>query len=79
MQGGAIFTGGQLPLRLSNRKVAPVLPGRSSPNVALNVEITTRPDDVWMLQMTPNLIDEESGALASKRYLMIDRDTKYTQ
>jgi len=25
------------------------------------------------------LLDAESGALASKRYLIIDRDTKYTQ
>jgi putative transposase len=43
------------------------------------VGITTRPDEVWMLQMARNLIDEESGALASKRYLIVDRDTKYTQ
>ena len=40
--------------------------------------ITTRPDEAWMLQIGRNLIDEESGALASKRYLIIDRDTKYT-
>ncbi len=41
--------------------------------------ITTRPDEAWMLQVARNLIDEESGALASKRYLIVDRDTKYTQ
>ena len=41
--------------------------------------ITTRPDEVWMLQVCRNLIDEESGALASKRYLIVDRDTKYTR
>jgi hypothetical protein len=41
--------------------------------------ITTRPDAAWMLQMGRNLIDEESDALASKRYLIVDRDTKYTQ
>ena len=29
--------------------------------------------------MGRNLIDEESGALASKRYVIIDRDTKYTR
>ena len=40
--------------------------------------ITTRPNEAWMLQMGRNLIDEERGALASKRYLIIDRDTKYT-
>ena len=41
--------------------------------------ITTRPDEAWMLQVGRNVIDEESGALASKRYLIIDRDTKYTE
>ncbi len=41
--------------------------------------ITTRPDEVWMLQVGRNVIDEGSGALASKRYLIIDRDTKYTE
>jgi len=41
--------------------------------------ITTRPDEAWMLQVGRNLMDEESGALASKRYLIVDRDTKYTR
>src|ERR1035437_7253969 len=41
--------------------------------------ITTRPDEAWMLQVGRNLIDGEGGALASKRYLIVDRDTKYTQ
>ena len=41
--------------------------------------ITTRPNEAWMLQMGKNLMGEESGALASKRYLLIDRDTKYTR
>ena len=40
--------------------------------------ITTRPNGAWMLQMGRNLVDEEGGALASKRYLIVDRDTKYT-
>ena len=35
--------------------------------------ITTRPGEAWMLQLGRNLIDEQSGALASKRYLIIDR------
>jgi hypothetical protein len=39
--------------------------------------ITTQPDEAWMLQLGRNLIDEETGALASKHYLIIDRDTKY--
>ena len=41
--------------------------------------ITTQPDERWMLQVGRNLIDEESGTLASMRYLIVDRDTKYTQ
>ena len=41
--------------------------------------ITTRPDEAWMLQVGRNLMDEESGALASKHYLIVDRDTKYTR
>ena len=41
--------------------------------------ITTRPSEAWMLQVGRNLIDEESGALASKRYLILDRDAKYSQ
>jgi transposase InsO family protein len=41
--------------------------------------ITTRPDEGWMLQVGRNLIAEDDGALATKRYLIVDRDTKYTQ
>jgi len=40
--------------------------------------ITTRPDEGWMLQVGRNLTDSASGALRSKRYLIIDRDSKYT-
>ena len=40
--------------------------------------ITTQPDEVWMLQVARNLVDEGGGALAGKRYLIIDRGTKYT-
>jgi transposase InsO family protein len=32
-----------------------------------------------MLQLGRNLLDAESGALASKRYLIIDRDAKYSE
>lgn len=39
---------------------------------------TARPGEVWMLQIGRNLIDAESGALRGKRYLIIDRDSKYT-
>jgi putative transposase len=40
--------------------------------------ITTRPDEAWMLQVARNLTDSPAGALHSKRYLIIDRDTKYS-
>jgi putative transposase len=42
------------------------------------VGITTRPDERWMLQVGRNLIDAESGAMRGKGYLILDRDTKYT-
>jgi hypothetical protein len=40
--------------------------------------ITTRPGEAWMLQIGRSLTDE-GGALAGKRYLIIDRDTKYSE
>jgi putative transposase len=40
--------------------------------------ITTRPDEAWMLPAGRNLTDWQAGALRSKRYLIIDRDTKYS-
>ncbi len=41
--------------------------------------ITTRPDESWMLQIGRNEIDSAGGSLHSKRYLIIDRDTKYSE
>jgi putative transposase len=41
--------------------------------------ITTRPDESWMLQMGRNMTDSQSGALHAKRYLIVDRDTKYSK
>jgi len=41
--------------------------------------ITTQPDEAWMLQMGRNLLDDADGALAGKSFLIIDRDTKYSQ
>src|SRR2546426_2036589 len=41
--------------------------------------ITTRPDESWMLQIARNITDAQSGALNAKRYLIIDRDTKYSE
>ena len=41
--------------------------------------VTAKPGEVWMLQAGRGLVDCESGALRGKRYLIIDRDTKYTE
>ena len=41
--------------------------------------ITTRPDESWMLQIARNATDSQAGALHAKRYLIIDRDTKYSK
>jgi transposase InsO family protein len=41
--------------------------------------VTARPDEAWMMQIGRNLVDTESGALRQKRYLIIDRDEKYTE
>jgi len=38
--------------------------------------ITPRPDEAWLLQVGRNLVDADSGALALKRYLIVDRDAK---
>jgi transposase InsO family protein len=40
--------------------------------------ITARPDEAWIMQVGRNLVDTESGALRGKRYVIIDRDGKYT-
>jgi hypothetical protein len=39
--------------------------------------ITTHPDTQWMLQMARQLTDTVDGILLGKRYLILDRDTKY--
>jgi putative transposase len=41
--------------------------------------ITSRPDEAWMLQVGRHLLDAEDGVLAGKRYLIVDRDTKYSK
>jgi len=43
------------------------------------VGITTRPDEARMLQMARNLTDSEGGALRTKKYLITDRDSKYSE
>jgi transposase InsO family protein len=40
--------------------------------------ITTNPDTSWMLQVARNLTDTDDGFLLDKRYLILDRDTKYS-
>ena len=39
--------------------------------------ITTHPAAQWMLQMARQLTDAVDGILLGKRYLILDRDTKY--
>ena len=41
--------------------------------------ITVHPDERWMQQMARNVTMEGCGALRECRYLLHDRDTKYTQ
>jgi Homeodomain-like domain len=41
--------------------------------------ITIHPDEPWMRQIARNVTMEECGALQGCRYLLHDRDTKYTQ
>jgi transposase InsO family protein len=40
--------------------------------------ITPHPDNRWMMQVARNVTDAENGVLRGKRYLIVDRDTKYT-
>jgi putative transposase len=40
---------------------------------------TTNPDGVWMKQITRNLVDCMDGFLNGKRYLIMDRDTKFSR
>jgi hypothetical protein len=41
--------------------------------------VTVHPDEPWMRQMARNVTMEGCGALRDCRYLLHDRDTKYTQ
>jgi putative transposase len=41
--------------------------------------ITVHPDEPWMKQIARNVTLEGCGALRDCRYLLHDRDTKYTQ
>ena len=41
--------------------------------------ITVHPNDAWMKQMARNATMDEYGALLGRRYVLHDRDTKFTQ
>jgi transposase InsO family protein len=41
--------------------------------------ITPHPDNRWMTQIARNVTDAEDGVLRGKHYLILDRDTKYTE
>ena len=40
--------------------------------------MTTQPDESWMLQMSRNLLDPDTGLIRDKKHLIVDRDTKYS-
>jgi len=41
--------------------------------------LTKNPDEGWMLQIARNLTDAEDGFLRGKRYLLMDRDAKFSE
>jgi len=40
---------------------------------------TTNPDESWLLQVARNITDAEKGFLRGKKYLLMDRDTKFSE
>jgi hypothetical protein len=40
--------------------------------------ITPHPDNSWMTQIARNITDVDDGFLRGKRYLILDRDAKYS-
>jgi transposase InsO family protein len=40
--------------------------------------MTTQPDEAWMLRVARNLFDVDTGILTEKRFLIMDRDSKYS-
>ena len=40
---------------------------------------TTNPDEGWVLQVARNLTDAEEGFLRGKKYLLMDRDAKFSE
>jgi len=41
--------------------------------------ITPHPHNPWMTQIARNITDVNDGFLRGKRYLILDRDTKYSE
>jgi transposase InsO family protein len=41
--------------------------------------LTANPDEGWMLQIARNLTDAEQGFLRGRKYLLMDRDTKFSE
>jgi transposase InsO family protein len=41
--------------------------------------LSTNPDEDWMLQVARNVTDAEQGFLPGKRYLLMDRDSKFSE
>ena len=41
--------------------------------------ITPNPNEPWMMQIGRNLIDPLDGSLAEKRFLILDRDSKFSE
>jgi putative transposase len=41
--------------------------------------LSTNPDEGWMLQIARNVTDAEQGFLFGKKYLLMDRDSKYSE
>ena len=41
--------------------------------------ITPHPDNAWMTQIARNITDVDGGFLFGKRYLILDRDAKYSE
>ena len=41
--------------------------------------LTANPDEGWMLQVARNLTDAEEGFLRGKKYLLMDRDAKFSE
>ena len=66
----------------------PKIVARRSLYVFFVIELTTRrieiagitpgPNEAWMMQIGRNLTDPLSGSLAKKRFLILDRDSKFS-